>query len=87
MVLRDGVKEELDFGMITQEDEKESQDNWQVPYDEQLVNRSTEKMNYIFFFHYLDFSKPLLTPAGSLELIEITPIPDHLADIKYDPPY
>jgi hypothetical protein len=40
-----------------------------------------------FFFHYLDFSKPLLSPAGPLELPEPSPRPSRLQFFEYEPPH
>ena len=43
-------------------------------------------MRYAFFFHYLDFEKPLVTPAGSLSVPKATNAPAHLKDIEYESP-
>jgi hypothetical protein len=58
--------------------------NWQAPYDETPLNNQGTK--WAFFFHYLDFSKPLLTAAGVLKLPEPTPMPDRLKHVEYVEP-
>lgn len=37
-----------------------------------------------FFFHYLDFSKPLKTPYGMIDLPKEKAKPDRLIEIKYE---
>jgi hypothetical protein len=58
----------------------------QVPYDEQVISESDGKARVAFFFHYLDLSKPLLTPAGTLALPPPKKIPARLKDIVYEAP-
>jgi len=84
LVRRNGIN--LDFEEVTQEDSNKSRSNWQVPYDEQLIEESLEHSRYVFFFHYLDFKKPLLTKHGSVVLPAVTSIPERLAHIVYEPP-
>ena len=60
----EGSVEDFDFGEVTQEVAGESRDNWQVPYDERLLERSEGRLRYSFFFHYLDLQKTLTTPIG-----------------------
>jgi len=81
-----GLEKELDFGQITQEADGQPRDNWQVPYDEQVLEEARGKARYAFFFHYLDLAKPLLTPFGPQQLPKPTKMPNHLKGIKYDPP-
>jgi hypothetical protein len=69
---------------VTQENENGPQSNWQVAYDEQPLD--DKRSRWAFFFHYLDLSKPLLTPMGPLELPTPTPLPEHLQQIAYDDP-
>ena len=40
----------------------------------------------VFFFHYLDPGRPLLTPAGRVPLPRATPRPRRLAAIAYEEP-
>ncbi|MEA1952069.1 MAG: hypothetical protein U9N87_11830 [Planctomycetota bacterium] len=75
--------EEFNFGSVTQEWPNEPEDNWQVAYDEQQVSGHGERSRWVFFFHYLNLDRPLLTPLGSLTLPDPTPLPDRLEYIKY----
>jgi hypothetical protein len=77
---------DLDFGEITQEVEGEDEDYWQVPWDECLLASTPNGGRAAFFFHYLDCSQPLRTPFGRITLPPATPIPDHLADMRYEEP-
>lgn len=76
--------EAFDWGSVTQEDADQPRSNWQVAYDERPLNE--ERSRWAFFFHYLDFSKPLLTPVGPLKLPTPSPIPEHLQQIEYAEP-
>ncbi len=40
----------------------------------------------VFFFHYLDLSKPFLTPFGPIALPKESPQPERLLQIAYEPP-
>ena len=75
---------EVDWGAITQEVPGEPQANWQVPWDERPLD--CEERRWAFHFHYLDFTRPLLTPEGEIQLPEPTPVPEHLTGIEYEPP-
>ena len=75
---------ELDFGEITQEVKEQARDNWQVPYDEQVLEQRGGTSRSAFFFHYLDFDKPLLTPLGPVSVPKTTLTPNHLKNIKYE---
>lgn len=82
----EGNVEDFDIGEVTQEVAGESRDNWQVPYDERLLEESEGKMRYAFFFHYLDLQQPLMTPIGSARLPKPTDVPQHLEEFGYEPP-
>ena len=71
---------------VTQEQKGRHKNNWQVAYDGRLLEQTEDASRVAFFFHYLDFAKPLLTPVGSAELPEPTDVPPHLAHIKYEEP-
>ncbi len=43
-------------------------------------------MRMAFFFHYLDFERPLLTPFGPVQLPRATELPERLSIIRYEPP-
>ena len=75
---------DYDWNGITQEVPGQPRDNWQVPWDEQCLENS--KTNWVFFFHYLDLSKPLITSDGPLELPPSSSVPDYLRDINYEEP-
>ena len=73
-----------DWYAVTQANDSQPQKNWQVPYDEHPLDR--DETRWAFFFHYLDLSKPMLTPDGPVVLPQVTPLPGHLKHIKYDEP-
>ncbi len=75
--------EEVDFGEFTQETPGEPKENWQVAYDEQVLEDGAEESRSVFFFHYLDCARPLLTPCGPVDLPEPTPMPERLSHIEY----
>src|SRR5262245_40906116 len=76
--------EDFDWDQITQEDLLKPQSDWQVAYDEQELE--DKPGTWVFFFHYLDFSKPLMTPVGQKKLPAATPLPEHLNKIEYFEP-
>ena len=76
--------QEFDWSSVTQEIEGEPNINWQVPWDEQELDASNGQ--WIFFFHYLNLSKPLITPDGPKILPKTTVIPEHLKNIEYEEP-
>ncbi len=84
VAFRGGIPEDFDWGAITQEIPNLARDNWQVPWDEQQVNTDAER--WVFFFHFLDVSQPLITSSGTLELPKPTPLPKRLAYIPYEAP-
>ena len=43
-------------------------------------------MRIVFFFHYLDFTKPLKSPFGNIILPKETKLPQRLKIIHYDSP-
>jgi hypothetical protein len=96
-----GAIENFYMGAFTQEQKDEDIGNWQVAYDEHFLNdQGTADLNedqydkrpegdsfrVVFFLHYIDLSKPLLTPFGSVQLPIEQPMPRRLGFIKYDPP-
>lgn len=68
--------DDFDWGAITQEGDEE-----QVPYDEQQVE--TDPSHWVFFFHFLDISKPFTSPDGDIPLPAPSPLPEHLASVEY----
>lgn len=81
-----GVSGDVNFGEFTQADESLSRIDWQVPYDERVLAHDDEEVTAAFFFHYLDLSRPLVTPFGSVALPSESPVPAHLAAIQYEQP-
>jgi hypothetical protein len=69
---------------VTQPMENQPPSNWQCPYDEQPVNKSSGR--WAFFMHFVDFKQPLITPCGDRILPNPTPTPPHLATISYKIP-
>jgi hypothetical protein len=39
----------------------------------------------VFFLHFMTFDRPLLTPAGPLELPTPSALPERFAAIRYEP--
>jgi hypothetical protein len=74
------------FGAVTQESPGQPESNWQVAYDEQELSQSGNESRYVFFFHYLDFTRPLLTSMGPVPIPKPTPRPEHLHHIEYFQP-
>ena len=98
--LRD-VVEPIDFGEFTQEIPGQPRDNWQVPWDERILNddgtagesapfpgplQARGNVRVAFFFHYLDATRPLLSPCGPIALPPSTRLPERLRFIDYEPP-
>ncbi len=94
-----GVRDDFDFGQITQECPGEPEDNWQVPWNEYRLNDngtggdvivSTESLRgdvrVAFFIDYLDLGRPLKTPAGELVIPAPTNLPERLSFVRYEPP-
>lgn len=85
----------LDFEKITQEVENQEELNWQAAYDEVLLNTdgteivsifNQHNIRSIFFFHFLNITKPLITQFGPINLPQITEMPERLKKIiKYYP--
>jgi hypothetical protein len=78
------LNSDFDWSAITQEVPDVPRNNLQVPYDEQQLD--DEGYRWAFFFHYLDFNLPLSTPAGKFKLPDASPLPEHLANMKYELP-
>jgi hypothetical protein len=92
----------VDIGAFTQEQAGQPRPNWQVPWHERVLNaegtmdvlgRFSRKvvadgnpLRLVFYFHYLDLDKPLITPAGEIALQRPQERPPRLAFLKYDPP-
>ena len=77
---------DFDMGDITQADANAPESDWQVPWDEQVLEEADERTRVAFFFHYLDVNVPLKTPWGDLVLPAPSQRPDRLASIRYEQP-
>lgn len=81
---------------FTQEIEGVSKDDWQVAYDEYYLNDEGSKVigdffnkpvedltptRIAFFLYFVDFTMPLLTPFGEVNLPSPLPMPKRLKDI------
>ena len=91
---------EFDPIQITQEQRGLDKMDWQTAYDEKYLNSEGneiigddfEKPNgltrfrLVFFFHYLDFNKPLISQYGLIKLKNVTELPERLSKIiEYEP--
>ena len=92
---------DLNMGEFTQEVPGQPHDNWQVPWDEHILNSEGTSgelapfpgplkvhgsQRVAFFLHYLDGSLPLITPDGPVMLPEESARPTRLAFIQYQAP-
>ena len=90
----------LDVGEFTQEQPEQPHEDWQAPWMERWLDPSGEQVlteefdpppdglsesRLVFFLHDLSFDRPLLTPAGPVELPAPTPAPSRLAGVGYEP--
>ena len=91
----------IDIGKFTQQIPGRPQENWQAPWDERVLDASGElvlldpfpsninaegAVRLVFFFHYLSFDRPLITPAGNITVPEPRNRPTRLAVIEYRSP-
>ncbi len=67
-----------------------SADGTKVVADDSEISQKPElfrgDVRCIFFFHYLDPSRPLVTPLGEVRLPKPTDRPQRLSGIKYEEP-
>jgi hypothetical protein len=78
---------DFDFGEVTQSIAGKPRSEWQVAYDERVLGSVEAGVTRaVFFFHYLDFTNTLETPAGSLELPSPSEMPAEFRTIEYEPP-
>jgi hypothetical protein len=92
---------ELHLGGFTQEEAGQPRSNWQSPYMEQYLDAVGERRlsepfdlpdedepptRVAFFLHFLDTSRPLITPQGDLPLPPRSSMPQRLrGEIEYEP--
>jgi hypothetical protein len=91
-----------DFGQITQPQPNRDRSNWQVPYDEKLLDDNGESVladlfltridnwpnraRVSFLFHQLDVKRPIGTPYGTAAIPPPTPRPARLKMLVYEAP-
>ena len=90
-----------DFNAFTQPVDDVVPSNWQVPYDEKLLDASGEQVvadlfrdrgiwpsraRVTFFFHYLQPDEPLQTPFGQVPLPRPVDRPKRLRSVEYEQP-
>jgi hypothetical protein len=91
-----------DFGLVTQPRDGHDRPDWQVAYDERLLDsegRSLQADLFVtriddwpsearvaFFFHDLDVGRPLSTPFGEVTLPSPSDRPTRLAVVAYEAP-
>jgi hypothetical protein len=85
-LIAEGNLDDFAFDEITQEMEDIPRSSWQAPFDERLLESTPCFARYAFFFHFVNFTKPLITSFGPLELKEPTATPEHLAAMTYEQP-
>ena len=91
----------FDVGSITQPATGQPASNWQVPYDEHLIDMNqpigkpielgahvqlSGPTRIAFFFHYLALDQPLMTSAGPTQLPAPSPRPARLNFMCYERP-
>lgn len=89
----------VDFGAFKQPLPGRPESDWQVAYDEVVLNREgsagepvspqttlVRTTRAAFFLHYLDLNSPLATPLGAVQLPPPTPRPPRLTFIRYESP-
>ncbi|MCA9265073.1 MAG: hypothetical protein KDA60_14535 [Planctomycetales bacterium] len=91
----------IDVGDFTQDWPGKPKSSWQVPWDERVLDATGEKdvlgpfpreivadgdLRVVFFFHYLDFDRPLITPAGEIPVPAATDRPRRLDFLHYESP-
>jgi hypothetical protein len=86
----------FDIGSFTQETPGEPEHNWQVPWDEVVLDGAGEAVisdpswsgviRIAFFFHCLNQHRPLTTPFGDVVLPLQAPRPQRLASLQYEAP-
>lgn len=78
------IPEEIafDFSQVTQRSPKNGRFTWQVPYDEMKL--PNEKNTWVFFFHDFIPGVPFQYLGVSIPTPDVTEMPEHLKNLKYD---
>jgi hypothetical protein len=98
----EGSTDVPDFGLFTQRMEDRPRSEWQVAYDEQLLNDGGERVltdvlvhpptvwphraRVAFYLHNLDADRPLVTPFGEVALPRPSESPSRLSFLRYEAP-
>ena len=72
----------IDWDVVAQPAPGLPRGNWQVPWDEQQI----EKGRWVFWLHGVDLKQPLQTELGQAPLPAPSPMPDRLVSVKYELP-
>jgi hypothetical protein len=91
-----------DFAQFTHPLPDSPRSEWQVPYDEKLLDDQGRQIvadlsgtvpepwpsraRVAFFFHHLDVRRPLRTPFGDVPLPLPTTMPERLSFLTYEEP-
>ncbi len=94
--------EQVDIGQFTQVEDGIDRIDWQTPWDEKFLNEegtevtgdwldspkdTSDFTRLAFFFHFIDFEKPLITQDGEMELRAPEKIPERISSIiEYEKP-
>lgn len=94
----EGSNDVPDFGLFTQPMPNRPRSDWQVAYDERLLDDMGERAvtdvfvhrpaawpkraRVAFFFHFLDVERPLITPFGEATLPRPNEAPARLAFLR-----
>jgi hypothetical protein len=92
----------VDMMQFAQEVSDEPRANWQAAWDERLLDVDGTKdiggrfprkivadsgpIRVAFFIHYLDPTRPFMTPAGAVDLPPVEPRPPRLSLLQYESP-
>lgn len=92
----------VDLLQFTQEIPGQPRANWQVPWDERVLDDEGTQdvagrfsreivahdrpLRLAFFMHDLDPARPLMTPAGAVALPPAEPRPPRLSFLQYESP-
>lgn len=65
---------------------REIGERWSMGWNPQPGVDEPATTRIVFFFHFLDPKRPLLTPDGEVTLPPPRSLPDRLAFVEYEPP-
>jgi len=91
--------DDFDPSSLTQQGKSKDKLDWQTAYNEKYLNLEgieiigddfnlpigLTKFRLVFFFHFLDLNKPLISQYGLIKLVEESELPERLKNIiKYE---